>query len=153
VAAEIGLAEGALITGPEIGELDDAVAVRAAANATGASVAWGLGRITGTPERASTVALSALVGSQLGRTVAAGGTSRSALAAGFGLAALIQTPGVSRLVGCRPVGPVGWKIGLSSAAAPRRPHRPISGRSAGSTPGTRRGAPRPRSGSRDDRWP
>ena len=32
------------------------------------------------------------------------------------LAAAIQTPGVSQAVGCRPVGPVGWTIGLGSSA-------------------------------------
>jgi cation-transporting P-type ATPase I len=116
--------ESLLREGPDrsLGDaLDDAVAVRAAATTAAASVAWGLGRVTGTPERASTVALIALVGAQLGQTVAAGGTSRSVLAAGFGSAALmgalVQTPGVSQLVGCRPVGPVGWTIGLSSATA------------------------------------
>ena len=33
------------------------------------------------------------------------------------LAAVIQTPGVSQFFGCRPLGPVGWSVGLSAAAA------------------------------------
>ena len=42
------------------------------------------------------------------------------LAAGLGstalLAGIVQTPGVSQLFGCRPLGPVGWAIGVSAAA-------------------------------------
>ncbi len=115
--------ESLLREGPDrsLGDaLDDAIALRAAATAGGATVAWGLARVTGTRERASTVALIALVGSQLGQTIAAGGTSPGVLASGLGsaalLAAAIQTPGVSQAVGCRPVGPVGWTIGLGSSA-------------------------------------
>jgi calcium-translocating P-type ATPase len=110
--------------GPDrsLGEaLDDAIAVRAMATAAGTGVAWSLARLTGTPQRASTVALIALVGTQLGQTLAAGGRSPAVTASGVGsmalMGALIQTPGVSQLLGCRPVGPVGWAIGLGAAGA------------------------------------
>jgi H+-transporting ATPase len=33
------------------------------------------------------------------------------------MAAIVQTPGVSQLMGCRPLGPIGWGIGLSAAAS------------------------------------
>ena len=50
-----------------------------------------------------------------------GGTSPLGLAAGFGsaavLAAIVQTPGLSGLFGCRPMGPVAWGIALGASAA------------------------------------
>jgi hypothetical protein len=61
-----------------------------------------------------------LVGAQLGQTLAAGGRDPRVLAASLGGAAamglIIATPGVSQLFGCQPLGPVGWGIGLGSAA-------------------------------------
>lgn len=110
--------------GPDrsLGEaLDRAIRVRAASTALGAFGAWGAARLTGTPARASTVGLLALVGSQLGQTVVAGGTSPPVLVAGLGSAALlgfvVQTPGLSHLFGCRPLGPVGWGTALAASAA------------------------------------
>jgi hypothetical protein len=41
----------------------------------------------------------------------------SSLLSGAGLAAIIQTPGVSQFFGCRPLGPVGWGIALTAAGA------------------------------------
>jgi hypothetical protein len=42
------------------------------------------------------------------------------VAAGLGsaalLAAIVQTPGLSHVFGCRPLGPWGWTVALSSAA-------------------------------------
>ncbi|NUT52266.1 MAG: hypothetical protein HOV94_33975, partial [Saccharothrix sp.] len=76
-------------------------------------------RFTGRSRRASTVALAALVGTQLGQTLVTGGLDRSVLAASLGsaaaLAAVIQTPGVSGFFGCTPLGPVGWGIALAGA--------------------------------------
>jgi hypothetical protein len=67
------------------------------------------------------VALASLVATQLGQTLVTGGTDRTVLAAGLGSAAVlggvIQTPGVSQFFGCTPLGPIGWGIALSSAAA------------------------------------
>jgi hypothetical protein len=94
---------------------------RAVTTTLGASAAWTIARFTGTGPRASTVALAALVGTQLAQTLVAGGRDRTVLAAGLGSAALlavvIQTPGLSQFFGCRPLGPVAWSIALGSAGA------------------------------------
>jgi cation-transporting P-type ATPase I len=94
---------------------------RAVTTTLGASAAWTAARLTGRGRRASTVALAALVGTQLAQTLAAGGRDRTVLAAGLGsaalLAAVIQTPGLSQFFGCTPLGPVGWSIALGSAGA------------------------------------
>lgn len=93
------------------------IAIRAGATAAGATGAWAVGRMTGTPTRARTIGLAALVGTQLGQTLVAGGTSPIVLGATVVstgvLVVAIQTPGVSQFFGCRPLGPVGW----STAAA------------------------------------
>jgi cation-transporting ATPase I len=98
------------------------IALRAVTTAGGAGGAWVVARGTGTRRRASTVALAALVGTQLGQTAVAGGTSpvvlASTVASGAALVAIVQTPGVSHFFGCTPIGPVGWGIaGGASAAA------------------------------------
>ena len=75
--------------------------------------------LTGRQQRASTVGLVALVGAQLGQTLL---DSRSPLvvvtAAGSMtvLAGAVMTPGLSQLLGCTPLGPVGWAQALSAAA-------------------------------------
>jgi cation-transporting ATPase I len=96
------------------------VAVRAVATGTGAAAAWWVARRTGGEARARTVALVALVGAQLGQTVAIAPTDPVVLAASLAsagtLAAAVQVPGVSHLLGSRPLGPVGWTIGLGGAA-------------------------------------
>jgi magnesium-transporting ATPase (P-type) len=97
------------------------MAVRAATTGLGATGAWVAARLTGSSRRASTVALAALVGTQLGQTLATGGLNRGVLAASLGSAAVlagtIQTPGLSGFFGCRPLGPIGWGIATGSAAA------------------------------------
>ncbi|WP_199432404.1 HAD-IC family P-type ATPase [Qaidamihabitans albus] len=110
--------------GPESslgGRLYRDIGVRAGTTTLGASAAWTLARMTGRRRRASTVALAALVGTQLGQTLLTGGRSPAVLASGLGsaavLAAAIQTPGVSGFFGCTPLGPVGWTIALGSAGA------------------------------------
>jgi cation-transporting P-type ATPase I len=94
---------------------------RAVTTTLGASAAWTFARLTGRHRRASTVALAALVGTQLAQTLAAGGRDPTVLAAGLGsaalLAAVIQLPGLSQFFGCTPLGPVGWGIALGSAGA------------------------------------
>ncbi|MFG3507673.1 HAD-IC family P-type ATPase [Streptomyces sp. NPDC047821] len=94
--------------------------LRGAITATGAGLAWTGARLTGRGRRASTVALAAVVGTQLAQTLATGGLDRNVLAASLGsaavLAAVIQTPGVSQFFGCTPLGPVGWGIALGSIA-------------------------------------
>ncbi|MBB5802680.1 calcium-translocating P-type ATPase [Saccharothrix ecbatanensis] len=97
------------------------ITARAITTALGATAAWTAARLTGRSRRAGTVALAALVGTQLGQTLVTGGLDRSVLAAGLGsfaaLGAVIQTPGVSQFFGCTPLGPIGWGIALSSATA------------------------------------
>ncbi len=99
--------------------LTQEIAVRAATTAAGAGAAWTMARMTGTPTRASTVALAALVGTQLGQTIVAGGRSPTVVGASLVstgiLVAAIQTPGVSQFFGCRPLGPVGWAQATGAA--------------------------------------
>ena len=95
------------------------VAVRAAATAGAAGVAWALARLSGTPTRARTVALAALVGTQLGQTLVIGHRSPLVLASGLvsigALVGIVQTPGLSQFFGCRPLGPVGWTIAIGAS--------------------------------------
>ncbi|MEZ4225760.1 MAG: HAD-IC family P-type ATPase [Polyangiaceae bacterium] len=96
------------------------VAARAVVTAAGAGAAWIGARIMGGRERASTVGLLSLVGTQMGQTLVAGGFSRpvvltSAISMGA-LALMVQTPGVSHFFGCRPLGPVGWATALTASA-------------------------------------
>jgi calcium-translocating P-type ATPase len=97
------------------------ISARAVTTTLGATAAWTAARLTGRRRRASTVALAALVATQLGQTMVTGGTDRTVLAAGLGSAAIlggvIQTPGLSQFFGCTPLGPIGWGIALSSATA------------------------------------
>src|SRR5207249_1668304 len=97
------------------------ITVRALATAGGATSAWVLACGTGTPTRARTVGLVALVASQLGQTVLAGGLTPVVVgSSALSLAALVgvvQTPGLSQFFGSRPLGPVGWTIGLGAGAA------------------------------------
>jgi cation-transporting ATPase I len=109
--------------GPEasLGEpLNRDIASRAVVTAAGAGLAWTAGRLLTNEERARTIALLALVGTQLGQTIVSGGTSRAVLgtsaASALALGALVQTPGVSGFFGCRPLGPVGWGIAAGSSA-------------------------------------
>jgi cation-transporting ATPase I len=100
--------------------LEEAILLRGAATAAGAGLAWGLARFSGGPRRARTVALAALVGTQLGQTLAIGGRNPVVIAAALGstaaLAAIVQTPGVSQFFGCTPLDPAGWAIAAGSAA-------------------------------------
>ena len=96
------------------------IASRAIVTAGGAGVAYLVGRLTGGREKASTVGLLALVGTQLGQTLTSGGLSRpvlltSAVSAAV-LAAVVQTPVVSHFFGCRPLGPLGWATAIGASA-------------------------------------
>jgi hypothetical protein len=88
-------------------------------HADGASGAWLAARMTGTRAHAGTVALVALVGTQLGQTLGLGWRDPVVAVAGLGSAAaqaaIVQTPGVSGLVGCRPLGPLVWAQALTAA--------------------------------------
>ncbi|MGW4639261.1 HAD-IC family P-type ATPase [Sphaerisporangium sp. NPDC004334] len=94
---------------------------RAVTTAAAATAAWLFARSTGSQGRADTVGLIGLVSAQLVQTLAVGGRDRTViLATSASMACLVlavSTPGVSRLFGCRPVGPFGWAIGLGSGVA------------------------------------
>ncbi len=131
--------------------LTEEVAVRAIATGAAATAAWLAARMTGRPGRARTVALAALVGAELGQTLLVGGRSRSVAMTGLTstglLVAIVQTPGVSQFFGCTPIGPLGWAIAGTSAAAatagslllPQFGHSLLPAvRAVGNTPETRR---------------
>ncbi|MFF0383447.1 HAD-IC family P-type ATPase [Streptomyces sp. NPDC004286] len=94
---------------------------RALTTALGAITAWLIGRFTpGTARRASTMALCGVVGTQLVQTLLDRRDSTlvrvTALGSAAALVAVIQTPGVSRLVDCTPLGPMAW-AGVALAIA------------------------------------
>jgi cation-transporting ATPase I len=101
--------------------LNRQIAFRALATAAGATSAWAVARLTGTTARARTVALAALVGSQLGQTLRSGGMNApvitTSLLSAATLVGVIQTPGLSHFFGCRPLGPFGWGTAIVASIA------------------------------------
>jgi magnesium-transporting ATPase (P-type) len=96
------------------------VATRGAVTATAATAAWAMAAVTGRPQRAATVALITLVSTELGQMLVDSRAPLVVLTATGSLAgfvAMVSTPGISQLLGCTPVGPVGWAQGLCTAAA------------------------------------
>lgn len=96
------------------------ILIRGTVTAAAGGAGWQLGRMTGVRRsRAGTVALVSIVGSQLGQTLVAGRRNPlvvgSTVASAAALAGVVQTPGVSHFFGCRPLGPVGWGVGLTAA--------------------------------------
>ncbi|MET7732632.1 cation-translocating P-type ATPase [Streptomyces sp. NPDC005402] len=92
---------------------------RALTTCLGATVAWLIGRFTpGTARRSTTMALCAVVGTQLAQTWADRRESPlvrfTSLGSAAVLFALVETPGVSRVFGCTPLGPVAW-AGVAAA--------------------------------------
>jgi hypothetical protein len=79
----------------------------------------GLLGATGLPQRASTVALVALIATELGQTLVESQAPMVVLTAlgslGF-VGVLISIPGVSQLLGCTPLDPLGWAEALGPAA-------------------------------------
>jgi magnesium-transporting ATPase (P-type) len=101
--------------------LDHQIATRALVTAAGAGAAWAIGRVITSRQKARTIGLAALVGTQLGQTLVSGGYSRpvvltSVASAGM-LSMLIQTPGVSHFFGCRPLGPIAWTTAIGASVA------------------------------------
>jgi cation-transporting P-type ATPase I len=101
--------------------LTRAISERALITAGATFGAWSIGSLTGTRQRASTIALLSLVGAQLGQTALIGWRSplvvaASAASAGL-LVGIVETPGVSGLFGCRPVGPFGLLTAGGAATA------------------------------------
>jgi H+-transporting ATPase len=106
--------------GPDQAELWRTVAVRGATTAGAATAAWALASVTGTRRRASTVALVALVSTQLGQTLIDSHDPlvvATAVGSLMALGALISTPVVSQLLGSTPLDPLGWAQALGTAAA------------------------------------
>ncbi|MER7191609.1 cation-translocating P-type ATPase [Streptomyces flaveolus] len=94
---------------------------RAMTTALGATAAWLFGRFTpGTRRRSTTMALCAVVGTQLAQTLADRRGSRlvqvTSVGSAVALVALVQTPGASQLFGCTPLGPLAW-TGVAAAIA------------------------------------
>ncbi len=104
--------------GPDERALWRTVTVRGVTTASAAVGAWALASVTGRPQRASTVALVSLVAAQLGQTLLDShdplvvATAVGSLAA---MGTLISIPGVSHLLGCTPLGPLGWAQALGTA--------------------------------------
>jgi cation-transporting ATPase I len=96
------------------------VAARAATTSAAAGAAWALAGRGGPSPRRQTIGLVALVGAQLGQTALDSDGDPVVLAASLlstgALAGVVQTPGLSRFFGCRPLGPLGWATGLGAAA-------------------------------------
>ncbi|MGW2700280.1 HAD-IC family P-type ATPase [Streptomyces sp. NPDC001340] len=120
-----GRAEKLLAEGPEASlgtALTRHIRLRATVTALAAGSAWITARVTGTRSRADTVALVALVASQLLQTLVDAGRDPVVLLAALGsLAALglvVAVPPLSRFFGSRPLGPAGWTIALTAASAP-----------------------------------
>jgi cation-transporting P-type ATPase I len=99
--------------------LDREIASRAVVTALGAGAAWTVGRLISSRAKARTIGLAALVGTQLGQTLTAGGLSRpvvlTSVASASALFMLIQTPGVSHFFGCRPLGPIAWSTAIGAS--------------------------------------
>lgn len=116
--------------------LNRAITSRGVTTGVGATTAWLIGRFTpGTERRTSTMALCGLVGTQLAQTLR--GRRRSPLVVGtavgsaLALAAIVQTPGVSRFFGCTPLGPLAWAgVGAGVATGALTSSLPILRREA-----------------------
>ncbi|MEB3031712.1 HAD-IC family P-type ATPase [Mycolicibacter sp. MYC340] len=97
-----------------------AVAVRGAITGAAASAAWAMAAVTGRPQRAATVALITLVTTELAQTLVDSHAPLVLLTAAgsfAAFAAMISLPGVSQMLGCVPIGPLGWAQALGSTGA------------------------------------
>ncbi len=107
------------LRGPDQPALWRAVVIRGVTTAAATTAAWGMASVTGRPQRASTVALVALVGAELGQTLLDSHAPLVVITAVGSLGVmgtLISIPVVSQLLGCTPLGPLGWGQALGSAA-------------------------------------
>ena len=109
------------LRGADQAALWNAVAIRGVTTAAAATAAWAVAGLTGPPipGRASTAALVALIGAELGQTLLESQAPMVVLTAlgSLGLVGvLISTPGVSQLIGCTPLDPIGWAESLAAAA-------------------------------------
>jgi magnesium-transporting ATPase (P-type) len=113
--------EALLDEGPEASlgrSLERTIVMRAASTALGAGTAWALASLTGGPKRASTTALIAVVGAQLGQTLMSSGWDPVVVASGAiplaALVTIVQVPGLSQFCGCTPLDPLAWGIAWGS---------------------------------------
>lgn len=113
-----------LAEGPEASlgtALNRDIGVRAAITSVAAFEAWFLARPVSTAGQASTTGLVALVGAQLGQTVAVRGrTPLMAAAVAASLLVLVlavQVPGISRMVESRPLLPHQWILAIGATIA------------------------------------
>ncbi|WP_432136152.1 HAD-IC family P-type ATPase [Streptomyces sp. bgisy154] len=111
-------APGAALLG---GQLLARIRHRALTTCLGAVAAWLIGRFTpGTARRSTTMALCAVVGTQLAQTLTDRRDSPlvrvTALGSAAALVLLVQTPGASQAFGCTPLGPFAW-AGVAVAIA------------------------------------
>ncbi|TDC57851.1 cation-translocating P-type ATPase [Actinomadura sp. KC345] len=121
-AAPLG---GAPVRGFTGRDMRSALAVRGTATAAAALASWQAGRLTslvpGGRRRASTMALAALVGAQLGQTLITRHRSPLVIATCVisvgALFAVVELPGLSHFFGCTPLGPGAWAIVTAAAAA------------------------------------
>lgn len=96
-----------------------AIGIRGAATTTGATAAWLMASVTGTPRRAATAALIGLVSTQMLQTLL---DSHAPLVVATNIATfatmigIVSTPVISQLFGCIPVGPVAWSQAFLAAA-------------------------------------
>ncbi len=99
--------------------LNRAIIERAIVTTLGTAGGWTAARLTGRRTRANTVALASLVATELGQTLLTGWRSPLVPASGIGsmaaLVGVVQTPGLSQLFGCTPLGPLAWSQALTSA--------------------------------------
>ncbi|MGB6148204.1 MAG: cation-translocating P-type ATPase, partial [Mycolicibacter algericus] len=133
---------GRVVHGIDERKLMRAVAVRGAITGAAASAAWAMASVTGRPQRAATVALITLVTTELAQTLVDSHAPLVLLTAAGSFAtfaAMISLPGISQLLGCTPVGPVGWSQALGSTGAAvlaiaAAPHLLRSGRDGSRAP-------------------
>ncbi|MDQ2626194.1 MAG: cation-translocating P-type ATPase, partial [Actinomycetota bacterium] len=141
---------GRVVHGIDERKLMRAVAVRGAITGAAASAAWAMASVTGRPQRAATVALITLVTTELAQTLVDSHAPLVLLTAAgsfAAFAAMISVPGVSQLLGCAPVGPLGWSQALASTGAAvlaiaAAPHLVRSGRGGSRAPDSDTEAPR-----------
>ena len=114
---------GAPVRGFTGRDMRSALAVRGTATAAAALASWQAGRLTslvpGGRRRASTMALAALVGAQLGQTLITRHRSPLVIATCVisvgALFAVVELPGLSQFFGCTPLGPGAWAIVTTAA--------------------------------------
>lgn len=100
--------------------LERDIAWRGGVTAASGFFGWFAARHTFQKKRADTVGLLSIVTSQLAQTLTVSKPTAPVWAASLGstaaLLALIEIPGISHLLGCRPLGPAGLTTAFSSAA-------------------------------------